>query len=170
MLINDSIIGPLNSEDFTSLFSRIRSSPAELIGLTDSLERIYHLQSYFLVAKQNGVAALRAYLAGVKSYRSREEAILYYEMPLLQYFTERKLQYEVLFPSSTAVNATIVHWRELIARGFPFVKAGALRQSREDWRSVLHGQCYDFRIAEDTLAIIEQGDAPSPSAPQAARS
>jgi hypothetical protein len=170
LLINDSIIGPLNSEDFSSLFSRIRASPAELIGLTDSLERSHHLQSYFLVAKQNGVAALRAYLADVKSYPSREEAILYYEMPLLQYFTERKLQYEVLFPSSTAVNATIVHWRELIARGFPFVKAGALRQSREDWRSVLHGQCYDFRIAEGTLAIIEQGDAPSPSAPQAARS
>jgi hypothetical protein len=169
-LINNSIIGPLNSEDFSSLFSRIRASPAELIGLTDSLERTHHLQSYFIVAKQTGVAVLRAYLADVKSYPSRDEAILHYEMPLLRYFTERKLQYEVLFPSSTAVNATIVHWRELSARGFPFVKAGALRQSREDWRSVLHGQCYDFRIAEGTLAIIEQGDAPSPSAPQAARS
>jgi lipopolysaccharide biosynthesis protein len=64
-LINDSIIGPLNSEDFSSLFSRIRASPAELIGLTDSLERTHHLQSYFIVAKQIGVAVLRAYLADV---------------------------------------------------------------------------------------------------------
>jgi len=76
-LVNDSIIGPLNAGNFSTVFNRIRASNAHLIALTDSLEIAYHLQSYFLVAKAEGVAAV--FLAGVKAYANKHDIIIRYE-------------------------------------------------------------------------------------------
>ncbi len=165
--MNDSIIGPLNAESFSVVFDRIRASRAHLIGLTDSVQITHHLQSYFLIAKGEGVPALRDFLAGVKAYDRKEEVIINYEVPLSRRFREANLTVEALFPSSTDGNETIERWRELIQRGFPFVKAKALRlPGAEDWRKVLQAQGYDASIAERTLAIIERNDArPAQSPP-----
>ncbi len=77
-----------------------------------------------------------------------------------RHFRNLNLNVEALFPSSEPGNQTIAHWRELIQRGFPFVKAKALRlPGAEDWRRILEAQGYDARIAEQTLAIIEENDA-----------
>jgi lipopolysaccharide biosynthesis protein len=166
-LVNDSIIGPLNPKGFSVVFDRIRASRAHLIGLTDSVQITHHLQSYFLIAKREGVPALRDFLAGVKAYDRKEEAIINYEVPLSQRFREANLTVEALFPASTYGNETIERWRELIQRGFPFVKAKALGlPGAEDWRDVLRVQGYDARVAEGTLAIIERNDArPAQSPP-----
>ena len=169
-LVNDSIIGPLNAESFSVVFDRIRASRAHLIGLTDSMQITHHLQSYFLVAKEEGVPALRDFLAGVKAYDRKEEVIINYEVPLLRRFREANLTVEALFPSSTGGDETTARWRELIQRGFPFVKARALLLAgAEDWRNVLEAQGYDASIAERTLAIIERNDArPAQSPPRQA--
>jgi hypothetical protein len=169
-LVNDSIMGPLNAESFSVVFDRIRASRAHLIGLTDSLQITHHLQSYFLIAKEGGVRALRDFLAGVKAYDRKEEVIINYEVPLLRRFREANLTVEALFPSSTGGDETTPRWRELIQRGFPFVKARALLlRGSEDWRNFLQAQGYDASIAEGTLAIIEENDArlAQPSRPQA---
>ncbi len=97
-LVNDSIIGPLNAESFSVVFDRIRASRAHLIGLTDSLQITHHLQSYFLIAKGDGVPALRDFLGGVKAYDRKEEVIINYEVPLLRRFREANLTVEALFP------------------------------------------------------------------------
>lgn len=162
-LVNDSVIGPLNSECFSLLFRRIRSSQAHLVGLTDNYDRGYHFQSYFLVAKEHGVAALQDFLAEVKSYASLEEVTDNCEIPLLSYFTGRNLRGEALFQSSKGGNATIALWHDLVERRFPFVKTKALRQSGAgDWRGVLRAHGYDPHIAERTLAIIGQNEASPP--------
>ncbi len=168
-LINDSVIGPLNAGRFSAVFRRIRASDAQLIGLTDSLEITHHLQSYFLVAKHDGVAALANYLAEVKAYANQEDVIIHYEVPLSRHFRDLNLKVEALFPSSARGNETLVRWRELIQSGFPFVKVAALRSSVADWRAVLRGEGYDPRIAEKTLAMVEQYDPRTvqPRSPQA---
>ncbi len=159
-LVNDSLIGPLNARSFSTVFNRIRASNAQLVGLTDSFEIAPHLQSYFLVAKAKGVATLLNFLAGVKAYTHKEDVIIHYEIPLSRHFRNLNLKVEALFPSSEPGNQTIAHWRELIQRGFPFVKAKALRlPGAEDWRRILEAQGYDARIAEQTLAMIEENDA-----------
>jgi hypothetical protein len=150
-IVNDSVIGPLNRESFSRVFARIRASDACLVGLTESREITPHLQSFFLVAKQEGVPALLDHLSGVKSYGSREEVIVHYEIPLTKRFGERGLKHEALFPASTGGNETLTMWRELIDRGFPFVKAAALRSAGEDWREVLRAQGYDPEIAERAI-------------------
>ncbi len=161
-LMNDSIIGPLNAKSFSFVFDRIRASRGHLIGLTDSVQIAHHLQSYFLIAKGEGVPALRDFLAGVKAYDRKEEVIVNYEVPLSRRFREANLTVEALFPSSTDGNETLERWRELIERGFPFVKAKALGlPGAEDWRNLLRAQGYDASIAERTLAIIERNEARS---------
>ena len=163
-LVNDSVIGPLNARSFSTVFNRIRASNAHLIGLTDSFEITPHLQSYFLVAKAEGVATVANFLAGVKAYTNQEDVIIHYEIPLSRHFRKLGLKVEALFPSSTRGNATIERWRELVLRGFPFVKTKALRlPATEDWRSFLEAQGYDARVAEKTLAIIEQNDVCRPN-------
>jgi hypothetical protein len=164
-LFNDSIIGPLNVGRFSTVFDRIRASDAQLIGLTDSQEIMHHLQSYFLVAKDDGVAALANYLAGVKAYANQEDVIIHYEVPLSRHFRNLNLKIEALFPSSTRGNETIERWRELIRRGFPFVKVAALRSGGADWRAVLQGEGYDADIADKTLAMVAQYD-PRPVQPR----
>ncbi len=166
-LVNDSIIGPLNAESFSVVFDRIRASRAHLIGLTDSMQITHHLQSYFLVAKEEGVPALRDFLAGVKAYDRKEEVIINYEVPLLRRFREANLTVEALFPPSTDGDETLERWRELIQRGFPFVKARALRlPGAEDWRDLLQAHGNDASIAERTLAIIERNGARSAQSPR----
>jgi hypothetical protein len=163
-LINDSIIGPLNAARFSAVMNRIRASNAQLIGLTESFELTQHLQSYFLVAKADGVATLAAFLAGVKAYPTRHDVIIHYEIPLSRHFRSAGLKVEALFPSSIRGNETLEQWPELIERGFPFVKVAALASSGEDWRSVLRAEGYDPELAERAVVMNRRVD-PSPFAP-----
>ena len=78
-LINDSVVGPLNAERFSEVMDRIRASSAHLVGLTESLQIERHFQSYFLVAKAEGVAALLSFLFGVKAYGDKHAVIMSYE-------------------------------------------------------------------------------------------
>jgi hypothetical protein len=157
-LVNDSVIGPLNAARFSTVLDRIRASRAQLVGMTDSLQIAHHLQSYFLVGKAEGVAALANFLAGVKAYATKEEVIIHYEVPLSRYFRNLNLELEALFPTSTRGNETTERWRELIERGFPFVKVAALISSGEDWRSVLRAEGYDPEIAEQTVLMRKPVD------------
>jgi Rhamnan synthesis protein F len=158
LLINDSVIGPLNAPRFSIVFNRIRASSAQLIGLTDSFEITHHLQSYFLVAKAEGITTVVDFLAGVKAYATKHDVIIHYEIPLSRHFRDLDFRVEALFPSSSRGNETLERWRELIQRGFPFVKAAALRSSGEDWRTVLRAEGYDPEIAERTIAMSKPLD------------
>ena len=135
---------------------RIRASSAHLVGLTESLQIERHFQSYFLVAKAEGVAALVSFLLGVKAYRDKHAVIISYEVPLLRHFLRTGLRGEALLPPSMRGNASIEEWRELLERGLPFVKVSALRSESGDWREVLRVQGYDPRIVEGTLSLLEQ--------------
>ena len=154
-LVNDSIVGPLNAARFSAVFERIRASDAHLVGLTESLEISRHFQSYFLVAKGEGVAALIAFLAEVEAYPDKHAVIVTYEVPLLEQFVSLGLRAKALFPTTAPGNATLEAWRDLIARGLPFVKVAALQAADGDWRDVLRAEGYDPTLAERTLALIE---------------
>jgi Rhamnan synthesis protein F len=154
LLINDSIIGPLNAERFSAMMGRIRASSAHLVGLTESLQVRRHFQSFFLAAKDEGVAALADFLMEVKAYADKRAVILSYELPMLDRFLEAGLSAEALFPASTHGNATVEDWRALVARGFPFVKVAALRSDEGDWRDVLSAEGYDPRLAEDAVLFV----------------
>jgi lipopolysaccharide biosynthesis protein len=154
-LINDSVVGPVNPDRFSEVMDRIRVSSAHLVGLTESLEIERHFQSYFLVAKAEGVATLISFLLDVKAYRDKRAVIRRYEVPLLRHFLQAGLRGEALLPAFTSGNASIEDWKELLARGLPFVKVSALRSESGYWREVLRVQGYDPRIVEGTLSLLE---------------
>ena len=97
-------------------------------------------------------------MLSVKAYANKHDVIIHYEVPLSRHFRNLDLKVEALFPSSTRGNETIERWRELIQRGFPFVKVAALGSSGEDWRSVLRAAGYDPKIAEQSVVMSKPVD------------
>ena len=162
-LINDSMLGPLNEEKFAKLLQRVRSSNGDVIGLTDSYERGWHIQSYFIALKARALAspALRAFFMKVKNLSSKVDVVNTYEARLAPTLQAAGLRCEVLFPARKAYNPSLEEWRQLISSGMPFVKLGALRNQscnlgKTNWRKVLQAEGFDHRIAEEALAYGQE--------------
>ncbi len=157
-LINDSMIGPLNEGKFAELLRRVRSSTSDVIGLTDSYERAWHIQSYFIALKAAALAspALRTFFMKVKNLSSKVDVVFTYETRLAPTLQVAGLRCEVLFSARKGHNPSLAQWRDLIEAGLPFVKLAALQdQSRSfgtrNWRKVLQVEGFDYRLAEKAL-------------------
>ncbi|MDQ0346409.1 rhamnan synthesis F family protein [Ancylobacter vacuolatus] len=154
-LINDSLVGPFSDAAMQAVMARVRASEAQIVSLTDNYEFRHHLQSYFLVAKDQGVAELAAFLSGVQWLQSKQDVILSYELNVLAAFQTKGLTSEALFPSRGHTNPTTTQWRELIEQGFPFIKMAVLQaHAVAEWRSLLAANAYDPQLAEGSLAVI----------------
>jgi lipopolysaccharide biosynthesis protein len=158
-LINDSTIGPLNDRKFEDVLRKVRAGTSDVIGLTDSYERGWHIQSYFVALKRAalGSAALRAFIDKVKNLAEKRDVVNAYEARFAPIMQAAGLRCEVLFPAGRSYNPSLVDWRALIGSGLPFVKLTALRHSLRgfggaDWRHVLQSEGFDYRLAEQALA------------------
>jgi len=83
-LLNDSVIGPMSDASFGAMLTRLRNSPAGLIGLTDNIVRDWHIQSYFLALKRPALSsiALRKFISDIVSYEDLEDVIDNFEVRL----------------------------------------------------------------------------------------
>ncbi|MEP4879458.1 MAG: rhamnan synthesis F family protein [Tateyamaria sp.] len=154
-LVNDSLVGPFTIKGFNHILARVRGSDAELIGMTNSIELKQHLQSYFVVAKNDGVGALLDFLKTVRILEDKWQVIFSYEIQMASYFRSRGLTAEPLFPSFESTNPTVQLWRELIAQGFPFVKVEVIRNPNTiGWKSVLRAEGFDVEVAEKSVDLI----------------
>lgn len=137
-LINDSIVGPLDisrpsgSDDFERLLERVRCSSADVIGLTESLAPIRHLQSYFLVFNKAalGNVHVQKLFARMLNLSTKAMVIDVYETRITAMLHGAGLRCEALFPSistdTRSSDDTSLRWAELIRRGFPFIKMRVL--------------------------------------------
>jgi hypothetical protein len=160
-LINDSLIGPTNDAAFGEVLARLRNSGADVVGLTENLERRWHLQSYFLALKPRALssAALHKFLNEIVSYKDnvREEVISNFEIRFAPTLMAAGLDCQGLFRAPDDRNPTTYHWKHLLHSGFPFVKAETIRGlipdlDIRDWQQLLAAQGYDVSLAERTLA------------------
>jgi GT2 family glycosyltransferase len=129
-LINDSVIGPLNEQKFEEVLRRVRSSEADVIGLTDNFECGWHIQSYFIALKSKALmsGALREFFRNIKNLREKEDVTNFYEIRLAPELRSAGLRCEALFPAEQNHNPTTSSdWKDLIESGFPYVKMGVLR-------------------------------------------
>ncbi|WOJ89504.1 rhamnan synthesis F family protein [Methylocapsa polymorpha] len=131
---NDSIFGPLTEAAFGNLLERIRTSSADYVGLTESWQIEHHYQSYFFALKSNAIRhhGVKTFWRNIRSFDDKDQVIQRYEVKMLEVMTYLGLKSEVLFPVSSLsskedVNPTLDNWRDLIERGFPFVKVQVLR-------------------------------------------
>src|SRR5262249_27733886 len=136
---------------------RVRSSEADVVGMTDNYEIEWHIQSYFIVIKRNALIStvVREFFGSVVSFREKDDVIRVYEVKFAPTLKAAGLICEALFPSVDKVNPTISHWKRLIRAGFPFVKVQVLRDSfgGDDWRSFMAAEGYDVGLAERTLMM-----------------
>jgi glycosyltransferase involved in cell wall biosynthesis len=159
-LINDSVIGPTNDVAFEELLGRLRKNSADLVGLTESFDRNWHIQSYFLALKRRALSsvALLRFIEGIVAYKDKEDVINHFEIRLAPVLESAGLVCERMFSTPRDFSdPTIYHWKMLLQAGFPFIKVKIIRDSfagvdSRDWREVLAQQGYDVSLAQGTLA------------------
>jgi glycosyltransferase involved in cell wall biosynthesis len=158
-LLNDSLIGPTNDATFGDLLSELRNSEADVIGLTENFERVWHLQSYFLAFKSRALTsvALHTFINNIVSYTDKEDVVKEFEIRLAPILKTAGLNCKPMFSATDFRNPTIYSWKQLLESVFPFLKVMTIRDSFEgvdvsDWREIVAGQGYDVSLAERTLA------------------
>jgi hypothetical protein len=84
LIANDSVYGPISSIE--PMLARADFAVADLWGATDSWQRRYHLQSYFLLAGPRAMAspAWKAFWRKVRPVSSKRWVIARYEVGLTQ--------------------------------------------------------------------------------------
>ncbi|WP_175688783.1 FkbM family methyltransferase [Burkholderia anthina] len=157
-LLNDSLIGPFNDASFEKMLARLRSEHADMVGLTESWEHQWHVQSFFLALRRRALASpvLQDFFGNVVILPTKDDVIQRYEITLAPTLRAGGISHAVLFPSENRNNRTLFDWKNLIDDGFPFVKVMALRDQIEgvdsrNWRKVLKEQGYDVALAEPAL-------------------
>lgn len=164
LLVNDSVYGPLS--DLTPVLARIEQTGADVVALTDSRQRGWHLQSYFVCFKRAALhsAAWRRFWASVRPVPSKQWVINHCEVGLTRRLRDEGLTCEALWPETDLLrhlgsgrqadrvrerlgrgqllNPTHDLWRVLLESDFPFIKRELLRQNPSrvpdvaDWQSV----------------------------------
>lgn len=157
-LVNDSIFGPADHVCFAAMMDRVRNSKADVVGLTESTEHRWHVQSYFLALKTRALSSLPLHLFfdGIRILPDKDAVIQEYETRFVPLLESTGNTVEVLFPSQAIHNPTIFGWRKLLDIGFPFVKMLLLRgefpmADTADWECDLGEHGFDLSLLEESL-------------------
>jgi hypothetical protein len=137
ILVNDSIVGPLNIADFDSLMKRLRQSNADVVSLTENRFPPRHLQSFFLALNASALRTevVPQLFGRILNLPTKDQVIEVYEKRLTGVLTGRGLRCESLFAPLTedlhSANDLSFRWAELIRAGFPYIKASVLECLRD---------------------------------------
>lgn len=140
-LINDSIVGPINSDLFDNMMHRIRNSEAEIVGLVGNNECQYHLQSFFLVLSNKLLrhSVFQEYFKNIYTFSDKQLVVDVYEKRLTAFIKKLGFSTEEVYASGShspdKINYTIHYWNELIDGGFPYIKASVVREAKNEKRN-----------------------------------
>ena len=158
-LVNDSLIGPVDDARFDALLRRVRTSDADMVGLTESQEYRWHVQTFFVSLKPRLLSSwwLHAFFDQMRILSDKDAVIRTYEVRFSGAVEQSGHRVEILFPSEHAANPTLYDWRGLIERGFPFVKALLVRGHFDEvdltgWRETLSKAGFDLNLIDRTVA------------------
>jgi len=158
-LVNDSLIGPVSEKSFDALLKRVRASDADMIGLTESHEYRWHVQTFFVALRPRLLSSwwLHDFFESVRVLGDKDTVIRAYEVRFAGAVERSGHTVEILFPSEHAANPTLYDWRGLIERGFPFVKALLVRghfgeTDLTGWRETLGKAGFDLDLIDRTIA------------------
>lgn len=140
IIANDSVYGPL--QDLAPLLARCDEGDASVWGITDSWDRQYHLQSYFLLFKREALAnpAFQAFWRQVRLVPSRGWVIRKYEIGLTRAMLKGGLRCSALFPYRAAAAA---------------LSDAVTRRGLLDRKDISD---YHRRYADKLFAAVERGD------------
>lgn len=128
---NDSLAGPFRSLE--GLLAKRDASPADVWGLTETMQFVRHAQSYFLAFRRGVLLErpLARFWSDVRHYGDKQLVIQRGELGLARLLASEGYSVDAAFVAPTVVapgdNPTIAGWRTLLERGFPFVKRELIR-------------------------------------------
>jgi len=149
LLANDSVYGPIGG--LATAFDRLTTVPADFYGFVESIERMPHLQSWFLLFEPRAVQSreFKAILSQPFSAMTKKEIIVNGELGLSQRLVDAGFKYNALYLTGRSglaalffpFNPTQVLWRELLIYDqIPFLKIELLRDNPmnlEDQETIL---------------------------------
>ncbi|QSH40373.1 rhamnan synthesis F family protein [Lentisphaerota bacterium ZTH] len=152
LLINDSIYGPLFP--LSQVFSQMSEKGFGCWGITDSYEKKYHLQSYFLCLNSNLLHSVtfKSFCDNFIFYSNRLNVIKKYELGFSQYLIKNAFKLGAYIPykkicwppDKKKLNQTHFFWKELIINHrMPFIKKDLLLKNpmrvknHSEWRQII---------------------------------
>jgi lipopolysaccharide biosynthesis protein len=132
LLMNDSLAGPFAA--FDQLLARFHETAADAWAMTDTSQFGHHLQSYCLgfPGRSLQAAPVRHFWRDIRVEPTKEDVIWRNEIGLSRLLRRERFVWDVAIPFRRVVadgkNPTIIGWRALLDRGFPFVKRELLRR------------------------------------------
>ncbi|WBH16070.1 glycosyltransferase [Sphingomonas radiodurans] len=175
-IINDSIFGPSDPKQFGDVIAAARANPADLVGLTESLERGWHMQSYFLRANAAVLSsyAFQIFVNSVRVIPDKDDLINEFEVPLTQRLCASGYTAAALFKVDEARKPTLFSWKRLLVAGYPFVKLLLVRGrfphiDTDGMDKALKRAGFDQDLLDATLACRTDEPLPEPSYPLLAR-
>ncbi|MBB6250982.1 rhamnan synthesis F family protein [Nitrospirillum iridis] len=108
LITNDSVFGPIH--DLSPLIARANADEADVWGSTDSWERHYHLQSFFLLFHQRALRspAFHQFWGDVRCFRRKHWIIEKYEIGLTRVLQGQGLRCKALFAYNDVTQAFLL--------------------------------------------------------------
>lgn len=134
LFANDSVIP--KEPSLKALFNQLSASPYDVTGLTDSTIGRRHLQSYFIHLNQKALKSqtVQRFWDSVLAWQDKSRIIALYEIGMTSKLAHAGLKCGPLYETdgnhgNWHHNPSIHCWRELIKRGFPFVKTQIIKDA-----------------------------------------
>ena len=159
-LINDSTI---LFNNLNSMFDWIQNREEDLIGLTDTTEVKYHIQSYFWRLNKSIIPIFQQYLSDNGLIEDFNEVIRKYEIGFCDYLINSDFKLKAKynhhnFTSEGKLNSTIHNVKKLIDSGLPIIKKKVLFNTfNNDEIQYLKSINYNFKF-NYTKEIINNKD------------
>lgn len=167
-LVNDSCYLIRSLKPFFTWYSNFG---ADVSGITDSIFKGHHIQSYFLIFSKRVLQLVKAYFIKYGIVSDVHKLIETYEIGLCKYLIDGGFKLSAMYSQKmfNDHNSNIVteKMQELLAKGIPIIKRKLVNNTfREDETSYLEHVNFDFSvdykkllysyIDHDTLAYILQ--------------
>ena len=155
-LYNDSCI---LFNDLNSIMGNIEKSDFNALGITDSKEFHHHLQSYFLVFKDNVISEVYEYFLenGIQNSEDVRNIIEIYEIGLSKHLIKNGNCIKAFYSQSAYKkrNISLLCADKLIKSGCPLIKKKLItKKFREHEVLWLDNECFDF--SKNYVNIIKE--------------
>jgi lipopolysaccharide biosynthesis protein len=134
LLVNDSVYGPIHH--VSSMLDRMGPEDGDMWGATDSWDRSFHLQSYFLLLHSAAIRskAFARFWADVRYVQSKTWVVRRYEVGLTRAISRARLRCRAVFPYRDCARSLV----RAVVEGGAMEKLDPVRQGfvREMYKSI----------------------------------
>jgi hypothetical protein len=155
LLVNDSAFGPLQGG--VSLARLLQHQPGDVLGMTDSYQHRYHLQSYFLLLREAALrsGALKAFAASYAYGDDKSDVVMQGELALTQALMDRGHSCLAMFPYEVMARK----WLDRL----PLYQRGIMSLPEYGWAGNSGGPARALERLAEIAAHVRAGEPLNPS-------